>query len=420
MTSPGYGPPPAGPPPVGPPLVGPPLVGPLLVGPGVLAQGAGSGELAGLGVAVKENIAVAGQVTGAGNPDLRRAGAPATAHAPAVERLLAAGAQVTGIAVMDELAWSLAGINAHDGAPLNPAAPHRVCGGSSSGSAAAVAAGLAPLALGTDTGGSVRVPASYCGLVGLRPTHGRVPLEAVIGLSPSFDTVGLFARTGELARRAGRVLLGVEPAAMSARPDRLLLAEDLLAGVEPAAATALRAAADQVGAACALRVQPIALTTEAAAWRLAYRDLAFAEAAATVGPWVDRVGARLGPDVAARLAAARELTAAELARASQVRAQARAHLGALLRPGTVVLLPAAPGAAPRREAGAAELDAARTPLHTLTAPAGLAGLPQVSLPLARVEGAPLGLGALAGPGGDELLLDLAALLVPLDTSAARP
>ena len=200
----------------------------------------GSGSLDGLTFAVKDLIDVAGAVTGGGTPDWARCQRPAGASAPVVARLLAAGATLVGKTVTDELAFSLEGENHHHGTPLNPRAPDRLPGGSSSGSAVAVAAGLADLALGTDTGGSVRVPASFCGVFGWRPTHGRLPLDGVVPFAPGFDTVGLLARDGALLQRAGAVLLGGVPVASST--PRVLLARDAFALAEPAAAVALRAA----------------------------------------------------------------------------------------------------------------------------------------------------------------------------------
>ena len=156
----------------------------------------------------------------------------------AVVRLLRAGAEVVGKTVTDELAYSLNGRNVHFGTPTNSEAPGRICGGSSCGSASAVAGGLCDVALGSDTGGSIRVPASYCGLFGLRPTHGRIPLDGVMPLAPSFDTVGWFARDAETLERVGAVLLGEDAQAFGFR--RLLLAEDAFALAKPSAQAALR------------------------------------------------------------------------------------------------------------------------------------------------------------------------------------
>src|SRR5262249_22472026 len=151
---------------------------------------------------------------------------------------LDAGARLVGKTMTDELAWSLNGENFHYGTPVNPKAPGRIPGGSSSGSAAAVAGGLVDFAVGSDTGGSGRLPASYCGIFGIRPTPGRIPIAGAVPLAPSYDTVGWFARDGALLARVGAVLLGSGPA--SEQPRRLLIAEDLFQAAGPAATDALQ------------------------------------------------------------------------------------------------------------------------------------------------------------------------------------
>src|SRR5438270_2833510 len=181
----------------------------------------GSGSLDGLCFAVKDVIDVAGCKTGCGNPTWRDSHPTAVAHAVCVEQLLRAGASCVGKAICDELAFSLMGENYHYGTPLNPRAPDRVPGGSSSGSASAVAQGLVDFALGTDTGGSVRVPAANVGIWGLRPTHGRVSVAGVIPFSPTFDTVGVLAGDIDVLGRAAAVLLGQEGEAAGASSERV-------------------------------------------------------------------------------------------------------------------------------------------------------------------------------------------------------
>ncbi|KAF1853821.1 hypothetical protein Lal_00007085 [Lupinus albus] len=193
---------------------------------------AATGPLAGVRLAVKDIFDVAGYPTGCGNAHMLALSGIKTTSAPAVQSLLQAGAQFVGKVVTDELAFSMNGKNAHFGTPRNGGAPERIPGGSSSGSASAVSNGLADLALGTDTGGSVRVPASHCGLIGLRPTHGRVPLAGVMDLASSFDTCGWFARDMEVFTRAGAVLLGEDSAPLPQAP-RVLVASDVLGLLAP-------------------------------------------------------------------------------------------------------------------------------------------------------------------------------------------
>ncbi len=167
----------------------------------------GTGQLDGLTFTVKDVFAIASYTSGAGNPDWLRTHGPAVRHAPVIDRLLKQGAVLKGTAHTDELMYSLNGENIHYGTPVNPKAPDRIPGGSSSGSAVAVSSGLVDFALGTDTGGSVRIPSSYCGIFGFRPTHGAVAAEGVIPLAKSFDTVGWMAREPELMLTVGSLLL---------------------------------------------------------------------------------------------------------------------------------------------------------------------------------------------------------------------
>jgi amidase len=206
--------------------------------------GAVAGELAGLRLAVKDLFDVAGLPTGAGNPRWLETHPIPANDAPAVARLLRAGASLVGKTVTDELAWSLNGTNIHYGTPYNPAAPGRMPGGSSSGSAAAVAAALADIGLGTDTGGSIRVPASYCGLYGLRPTHARVPREGVVPLAATFDVAGLLCRDAVTLRKSAAALLDPpdeDRPERQPRITRLLVPRDVWEQVPEATAAALRA-----------------------------------------------------------------------------------------------------------------------------------------------------------------------------------
>src|SRR6476620_10438368 len=168
------------------------------------------GPLSGLTFAVKDLIDVAGHHTGCGNPAWRDMHPPASVSAVCVEQLLAAGARCEGKTITDELAFSLLGENHFYGTPLNPAAPDRVTGGSSNGSASAVACEIVDFALGTDTGGSVRIPASNCGIWGWRPSHGLISVAGVMPFSPTLDTVGVFTRSAELLQRVATVLLATD------------------------------------------------------------------------------------------------------------------------------------------------------------------------------------------------------------------
>jgi amidase len=372
----------------------------------ILRDGAAKGPLAGATFAVKDIFDIEGTVTGRGNPDWLASHGPAAANAPAVQALLDAGARLVGKTVTEELAFALIGINPHYGMPKNVAAPGRVPGGSSSGSAAVVGAGLVDLALGSDTGGSVRIPASYNGILGMRPSHGRISLDGIMPLAPSFDTVGWFARDPALFVAAGRVLLDDRGPARPA--GALLLARDAFARVEPEALPALRAGLAEVEQVLG-PAQPVTVSEEGLdAWYDTFRTLQGAEAWAAHGAWIEQARPRLGPQCATRFGFAATIDAAASARARAARAAISGRLDALLADGALLIVPSAAGIAPRADATAGEHEAVRDRVIGITSIAGLGALPQVSLPLARLETGPVGLSLIAARGQDEQLLDLVA------------
>ncbi|MFC0242177.1 amidase [Rhodopseudomonas telluris] len=379
--------------------------GAFIPGPLLRVPASASGPLDGLTFAVKDLIDVAGTITGGGNPDWLRTHTPAARSAPVVERLLGAGASVLGKTITDELAFSLEGVNAHYGTPLNPACPDRIPGGSSSGSASAVAAGLVDFALGTDTGGSVRVPASFCGLYGIRPTHDAIPLDGVLPFAPSYDTVGWFARDAEMLAKVGDVLL---PDATPTLIETLIIVRDAFAIADEPVAAALRTICDALGA-----TQEISVFDGAEAdWFEAYRILQGNENWRELGPWITATKPRFGEAIAPRFAGTAEITPEDVARWQPLRDRIRAKLRTQLGGGVAWLIPTAPCIALSKAApGAGEQIG---PFYgralTLTSIAGHAGLPQISLPAATVDGCPVGLSLVAGAGQDRALLDAACRL----------
>jgi len=371
--------------------------------------GAGSGPLAGLTFAAKDIYDVAGARTGFGNPDWLRTHEPATRSAPAVQMLLDAGARLVGKTHTEEMAWSLTGENAHYGTPVNVNAPGRIPGGSSSGSAAAVAAGLVDFALGSDTGGSVRLPASYCGILGLRPTHGRISLEGVCPLAPSFDVCGWFARDAGVFERVGRVLLKDDAPARA--PARLLIAKDAFALADPGAADALEPALRKVAALVGAPASVTVGDEPLEKWMDSFRFPQGAEAWACHGEWVTRVKPAFGPAVGPRIAWAATVAPRDVERARARREEIARRMDGLLRDNAVLALPSAPGIALQRNAPAEVVDGLRARALPLLCIAGLARLPQVSLPLAMLDGCPLGLSLIAARGNDTMLLDLAVKLM---------
>ncbi|MCH8111558.1 MAG: amidase [Proteobacteria bacterium] len=367
----------------------------------VSIEGAPGGPLAGLRFAAKDIFDVAGHTCCCGNPQWLASHAPAGATAPVIEALLAAGATLVGKTLTDELAYSLNGENAHYGTPLNVAAPGRIPGGSSCGSVAAVAGGLVDFALGSDTGGSVRIPASYCGLYGLRPSHGRIAIDHTMALAPSFDTVGWFAREALLFARVGSVLLGQDPAPP---PARLLLAEDAFAGLEPELRAALEPGLERITRALGEAVAVRVAGDDFAAWETCFRALMAPEVWAVHGDSVRRTEPDFGPGVADRFALARTMAEDEVAPHKALRERIARHMDELLGAAGVLCLPAAPGIAPLKETPQDQLEGFRSRILQLTSIAGLAGLPQASLPLAEFEGCPIGLSLIAPRGADAALL----------------
>jgi amidase len=385
-------------------------LGAFLPGDDTRRQGAAEGPLSGLTFAAKDIYGVAGRVTGCGNPDWARTHQPAERDAWAVAALLEAGADLTGKTITDELAYSLNGQNAHYGTPTNVNAPGRIPGGSSSGSAAAVAGGLVDTALGSDTGGSIRIPASYCGIFGLRPTHGRISLEGVMPLAPSFDTAGWFARDAALLARVGAVLLGESPSDASP-PSSLILAEDAFALMAPAAAEAL---APQVSAlearlGGAQRVE-VAQPEGFEAIMRAFRLIQAREIGAQHRAWIEATRPHFGPEIAERFTWALSVGEEEAAPCQELRQAITRRLTGLLGADGVLCLPTAPSIPPRLDASADELVEHRGRVLGLTALAGHAGLPQITLPAAQYEGCPLGLSLIGPRGGDAMLLALATSL----------
>jgi len=368
--------------------------------------GAAAGPLAGLTFAAKDLFDVAGRVTGGGNPDWFASHAPATGTAPVVQNLLDAGATMVGKTHTDELSRGIFGENAHYGTPTNPKAPGRVPGGSSSGSAAAVAGNLVDFALGTDTGGSVRVPASFCGIYGFRPSHGRLPLAGVLPQAPSFDTIGWFARTPGLLAHIANVLLGVsaEPAC---RAKRLVVAEDAFAVAEPSTRGALARAVDRLARLVGKsETRPIS-TVPLSEWLRHQSVLQGREAWTTFGEWIDSHNPRFAFEVADNFLRGARVDDDAIKTANEFRAERRAEIAQLLDPETAICLPTTPFPAPAIGQPRSVMWKLRVPIITLTCIAGMTGTPQLSMPVADVSDLPIGLSLLAGVGSDEMILALA-------------
>ncbi|AIQ45655.1 amidase [Paenibacillus sp. FSL R7-0273] len=409
------------------------------IAPELGVSGSRQGELTGLRFAVKDVFAVAGHSSSAGNPAWLRSHGSSEAHAAAITSLLGAGASLCGAAHTDELMYSLGGENVHYGTPVNPRGAGRIPGGSSSGSAVAVASGAVDFALGTDTGGSVRVPSAYCGVYGFRPTHGAVAMEGVIPLAPGFDTVGWMADSPELLERVGKVLLGAgdgkleqsegiraggksldldQPVQLSElsrssgsgctpadeRMSRLYLPADCWALAEPASAACLKRKLGQLQAAADETVENVVSAEGLKSWMDVFRELQAAEIWATHGEWIRLEQPEFGPDIAARFSWAASIAGQDHSRAAALRQEIAGRLRQLLGEDRCLVIPTVPGPAPLVGGDLQQLERNRSGAMMLSCIAGLAGLPQITLPVEGPGGLPLGLSVIGGHGQDLRLL----------------
>jgi amidase len=375
-------------------------------GPAVNIAGAASGPLAGLRFAAKDLYDVAGFVTGGGNPSWLATHPPADITAPVILDLLDNGASLVGKTVTDDLACGMFGENPHYGTPLNPRYPDRVPGGSSSGSASAVAASRVDFAIGTDTGGSIRVPASFCEIYSLRPSHGRISLNGCIPMAPGFDTCGWLARDPDMLMRVGDVLL---PDDGDMAPSRFVVAEDLLALADAPVREGFENLFRALGVDETVRLlgdfSPDAVV--AAFWPLMSRQLWNSN-----GRWFERENPVLAPGLRERFIQSSQVGPAEIQAADADRKRLTRAMGELLGDNKIVLFPTTHAPPPRRNSSLETLMHYRGRALKLVCPASMARVPQLVIPAVHVEGAHVGLSLLAGFGRDRMLLRAAIDLDP--------
>jgi amidase len=364
-----------------------------------------SGPLSGLTFAAKDIFDVAGHVTGGGNPDWKATHPPAERNAWIVETLVNAGATMVGKTHTDELTRGILGENAHYGTPINTKAPDRVPGGSSSGSASAVAGGLVDFALGSDTGGSVRIPASFCGLYGLRPTHGRIPLEGILMQALSYDTIGWFTRDAVTYAKVAAAVFQTEIPDFT--PSRLVIAQDAFDEADEEVSAVLLPIAEKIGelagSSTIMRLSPNGLTE----WAVQQNVLQSEEAWNSVKDWIDQVNPRFSFWVSERYNLAIGLTDAQLKEAAVLRETVRARMDEVFAGGGFVCLPTAVVPAPLRGLPASAKKDVQGRLSRLTCIAGTTGRPQLSMPLVEVNGLPVGLSIMGDRGSDEALIGFA-------------
>jgi amidase len=373
----------------------------------VVALPLSEGSLSGKTFAVKDVFDIAGHTPGAGNPDWLRTHEPSVRHAAVVDKLLGSGAKLMGTTITDEIMYSINGENAHYGTPVNPKAIGRIPGGSSCGSAVAVSAGLADFAIGTDTGGSVRVPSAYCGIYGIRPTHGAIDVSGLIPLAPSFDTVGWMARDAKTLLDVGRVLLDSQGCGEAAFP-RMLFADDLWSLTDEhsyAAASryfpALRELAEQ-------QEDVVVAPNGLREWMNAFRTIQGLEIWREHQEWITREKPSFGPGIAERFAWASTLKLEESGAAYILREEIRMRMDEWLGEDTVIVAPTVPAIAPPLNMTGSEVERRRVQTLEMSCVSGLAGLPQVTVPIAGEQGCPIGISFIAGRNQDMRLLEWVA------------
>jgi amidase len=379
-----------------------------------------SGLLDGLTFAVKDLIDVAGHLTGCGNPTWRTTHPPAVANAVCVEQILAAGARCLGKTITDELAYSLLGENFFYGTPLNPRAPDRVPGGSSSGSASAVACGAVDFAFGTDTGGSVRVPASNCGIWGMRPTHGIISLAGVSPLAPGFDTVGILACSADILHRAMSVLLSID-IVEGASPEKVFLLREAFDLCDPEARKAIEEALKELRALFGERLREIsireidedAVSTDLMHWNDIYRVVQRGEAMNCLGGWVESTRPAFGHIIAESVALMKNLDRQQIPEMQKRREDYFRRMRNFLGKKDLLCIPTASSPAPYKGSITKrdqDPDEYYPRTLCLTSIAGVSRAPQISMPVAEVAGAPFGLSLIGRTGEDAFLLAVARLV----------
>ncbi|MEK4564775.1 amidase [Alkalihalobacillus sp. FSL R5-0424] len=379
------------------------------VDPSVCFQPTSTGPLDSFTFAVKDVFALKGVTSSAGNPDWLRTHDAATSHATSIELLLKAGGTLKGTTHTDELMYSLNGENAHYGTPVNPIKPGHIPGGSSSGSASAAAAGDVDFAIGTDTGGSVRIPSAYCGLYGFRPTHGAVPIDGVIPLAQRFDTVGWMAQEIQTMVKVGEVLLQKHDESTESFTT-VLLPDEAWALIEEESTDALQDALQTLKNNTERFITYSITKNGLNEWKETFRIAQAYEAWQAHGEWITNTNPTFGPGIAERFLMAKSITEEEYQKAVHEQARITEHLVSLLPTDTIFAIPTVPGSAHLVNLAPEQVEQRRNSTLQLSCIAGLAGLPQLTIPIQSQSG-PIGLSLIAGAHQDKKLLSFGQKLI---------
>mgnify|MGYP001450977369 FL=1 len=359
------------------------------------------GLLSNLNFVLKDMCDVKNLKTSCGNPDFFKKCDFANDYAPFLKDLLNEGPVLKGITVCDEFFYSLIGENGHYGTPTNLNAPSCVPGGSSSGSAAALTTDLYDFSIGSDTGGSVRIPASFCGLIGMRPTHNRINTKGVYPMAPSFDTVGWFANNPEIFQKVGNVLLNnIERSNVDFK--QYVVAEDLLelcdAEVQDNFNNYINVNIPNINK-TRLSTNTKAIIADN------FRILQGAEVKENIIPWIEKNKPNISPEIRSRIDMASKITDIEVNRALIFRKTLIDEIEKSLPEGTIAVFPTSPFSAPKSGQDDESLGSFRKRLMELTSIAGMTSRPQITIPRLKDKSGPVGISLLGWKYSDEILLN---------------
>ena len=359
------------------------------------------GLLSNLNFVLKDMCDVKNLKTSCGNPDFFKKCDFANDYAPFLKDLLNEGPVLKGITVCDEFFYSLIGENGHYGTPTNLNAPSCVPGGSSSGSAAALTTDLYDFSIGSDTGGSVRIPASFCGLIGMRPTHNRINTKGVYPMAPSFDTIGWFANNPEIFQKVGNVLLNnIERSNVDFK--QYVVAEDLLelcdAEVQENFNNYLNVNLPKINK-TRLSTNTKAIIADN------FRILQGFEVKENIIPWIEKNKPNISPEIRSRIDMASKITDVEVNRALIFRKTLIDEIEKSLPEGTIAIFPTSPFSAPKSGQDDESLGSFRKRLMELTSIAGMTSRPQITIPRLKDKSGPVGISLLGWKYSDEILLN---------------
>ncbi len=375
----------------------------------IALKGSGTGELNGLTFAAKDVFKIRGSTFGNGHPDWLRTHEPDDFTSSTIQRLLDNGADLVGKTVCDELCFSISGENWNYGSPINPHDPRRYTGGSSSGSGAATSGGLVDFALGSDCLGSVRVPASYTGVFGVRPTYDRVPSDGEAEYCPSMDVLGYMASDPEIFRTVSRTILGEDPHPV--KLNKLVIAKDCFNAVNPQVYDDMKPAIEHIAANLSSveerEISPDGLDE----WIKVFQQVQGYEVWQSYGGWVRAHRPVLSRGPRERLAWASTVTLPEYNAGLAKMREISKHIRDMLANGEVLLMPTAASVAPLRTAPLEEINATRLQSTYLLCVSPLSGIPQMTLPMVMQDDLPLGLSLLSGFNTDLALANLSADIV---------